>query len=331
MGHRTLRWGLLGTARINRSIIPAIRAAAGHELVAVASRSQDTADAYAAQWEIPRAVGSYDALLDAPDIDIVYIPLPNSLHAEWTLRAIDKGKHVLCEKPLALTLDEVDRVRTAAARAGIVVAEGFMYRHHPQTRRVQQLLRDGAIGELRVIRSAFTFTLDRPGDVRFDPALGGGSIWDVGCYPISLARLFAGAEPREVFGAATWGPTGIDETFVGQLRFDDHLHAQFDSGFRGPFRTEAELVGTTGAIRLVRPFKPGLQETVLLSRGSEVEAIPVEGEELYVGQVVNLGEAILDGAPCCVTLEDSRGTIATILALLQSAREGRPVAMAPPQ
>jgi predicted dehydrogenase len=328
---RTLRWGLLGTARINRSLIPAIRAAAGHELTAVASRSAEKAAEYAAQWEIPRPIGSYEALLSVPDIDVIYIPLPNSLHVEWTLRAIAAGKHVLCEKPLALSVEDVDRIADAATRAGVIVAEGFMYRHHPQTLQVRQLVRDGTIGELRFIRGSFTFTLDREHDVRFDPALGGGSVWDVGCYPISMARYLAEAEPVEVFGAATLGPTGIDEGFAGQMRFSDRLHAQFDCGFRAPFRTEVELVGTTGAIRLTRPFKPGLKETILLSRGQEPESIPVQGDvagnELYVGQILDLGAAILDGATPRVTLADSRGTIATILALLRSAREGRPVAL----
>src|SRR4051812_40602438 len=152
-----LRWGLLSTARINRLIIPAIRASARSDVTTVASRDQAKASAYAREWQIPRALGSYDALLDDPDIDVIYIGLPNSLHAEWTVRALEAGKHVLCEKPLALSVAEVDEIARAARRAQRVAAEAFMYRHHPLTHAVQQAIRDGAIGELRFIRGAFTF------------------------------------------------------------------------------------------------------------------------------------------------------------------------------
>jgi len=327
---RVLRWGILGAARITRSVVPALRAAQGHELVAVASRSIDKAREHAAQWSIPQALGSYEALLAAPDVDIIYIPLPNSLHAEWTIRAAEAGKHVLCEKPLALTVDEVDRITAAAERAGVVVAEAFMYRHHPQTLRLKQLIDEGAIGELQLIRSAFTFNLDRPGDVRRVLDLGGGSIWDVGCYPISLERFLAGAEPREVFGRAIVGSSGIDEGFAGQLMFNDGLYAQFDSGFRAPFRTHAEIVGTTGAITVTRPFKPTRSEVMLLNRGESVEEIPVTtDDELYLGQVKDMGDAILNGTPARVTLADSRGNVATIRALLDSASTGQPITLAP--
>ncbi len=327
---RTLRWGILGAARITRAVVPALRAADGHELVAVASRSLDKAREHAAQFSIPQAIGSYEAMLAAPDIDVIYIPLPNSLHAEWTIKAAEAGKHVLCEKPLALTVDEVDRITAAATRAGVVVAEAFMYRHHPQTLRLKQLIDEGAIGEVNVIRSAFTFNLDRPGDVRRVLDLGGGSIWDVGCYPISLARLLAGGEPREVFGQAIAGPSGIDETFVGQMKFTETMFAQFDSGFRAPFRTHAEIVGTTGAITVTRPFKPTGSEKMLLNRGDHIEEIAVTTDaDLYLGQVEDIGRAILSGTSSRMTLADSRGNVATIVALLESARSGKPVAIAP--
>jgi xylose dehydrogenase (NAD/NADP) len=326
---RTLRWGFLGAARITRAIVPALRAAPNHELVAVASRSIEKAREHAAQWSIPRAIGSYEELLAAPDIDVIYIPLPNSLHAEWTIRAAEAGKHVLCEKPLALSVDEVDRIAAAAKRAGVVVAEAFMYRHHPQTLRIKQLIDHGAIGEMHLVRGAFTFNLDRPGDVRRDLALGGGSIWDVGCYPISLARYVAGADPTTVFGHAINGPTGIDEGFAGQLMFGDALHAQFDSGFRAPFRTHAEIVGTTGAIQITRPFKPTQDEMVIINRGDRVEQIHVTShEELYLPQIEDLGRAILEGTPPRVSLADSRGNVATILALIESARTRQPVSLA---
>jgi len=324
---RTLRWGLLGTARITRSIIPALRAAAGHELTAVASRSAEKAEAHAKQWSIPRAITSYEAMLADPDIDIVYIPLPNHMHAEWAIKAAEAGKHVLCEKPIALTVEEVDRIAAAATRHGVVIAEAFMYRHHPQTMMLKQLLAEGAIGELRYIRGSFTFTLNRPNDVRLAHEWGGGSLWDVGCYPVSLARVLAGM-PREVFGRAQLGPTGIDEMFAGQLIFSDRLQANFDCGFCAPFRTEAELVGTTGSIRVTRPFKPGASETLVLSRGDDFEQIAIDNAgELYVGEVEDMAKAIHEGTPSRVTLADSRDNTALLVALYESARTGKPVTL----
>jgi len=182
-----LRWGLLSTARINRLIIPAIRASARSEVTAVASRDMDKCRAYATEWKIPRALGSYEALLDDPDVDVIYISLPNSLHAEWTVRAVEAGKHVLCEKPLALHTEDVDRIEAAARRAGRAAAEAFMYRHHPLTHAVQAVVKSGRLGELRGFKGAFTFPLTRDNDVRLNAALGGGSLWDVGCYPVSYA------------------------------------------------------------------------------------------------------------------------------------------------
>src|SRR5687768_10164673 len=195
-----LRWGLLSTARINRLIIPAVRASARSDITAVASRSLEKGRAYAAEWKIPRVLGSYEALLNDPDVDVVYIPLPNSLHVEWTVRALEAGKHVLCEKPLALTVEDVDRIAEVAARSDRVASEGFMYRHQPLTHAVEQLVKTGRLGAVRSVKGAFTFPLTREGDVRLDPALGGGSLWDVGCYPVSYGCLLAGTTPVEVFG-----------------------------------------------------------------------------------------------------------------------------------
>jgi len=325
---RVLNWGILGAARINRKVIPAIQAARGHAVAALASRTPERGAEAAAQWSIPRVHASYEDLLADPSIDVVYIPLPNSLHAEWTLRAIDAGKHVLCEKPLAVTLDEIDRVAAAAAARGVIVAEAFMYRHHPQTLTLRRLLDDGIIGELRVVRGAFTFTLERPRDVRFDADLGGGALWDVGCYPVSYARIVVGAEPVEVFGRAVRGPTGIDETFAGQLIFASGVQAQFDCGFRAPFRSQIEIVGSTGIILVPKPFQPGVNETLRVTRGETVEEIAVEGEPLYVGEIENLGAAIHGRAPSRVTLADSRANAATLLALLQSDRDRVPVRVA---
>jgi D-xylose 1-dehydrogenase (NADP+, D-xylono-1,5-lactone-forming) len=214
-----IRWGLLGTAQVNRRLIPAMRSARRSTVAAVASRDSERARAYAAEWQIPSAHDSYEALLRDPAVDAVYLPLPNALHVEWTLRALDAGKHVLCEKPLALSAEDVDRVAAVATARERVVAEAFMYRHEPLTAHVLELIAKGTIGAVTMIAGGFTFAQRREHDVRLDAALGGGSLWDVGCYPVSAIRLVAGAEPSEVFGWAALGSSGVDERFTGLLRF----------------------------------------------------------------------------------------------------------------
>jgi predicted dehydrogenase len=321
----TLRWGLLSTARINRAVIPPLRASPRHRLAAVASRDTARAEAYAKEWDIPRALGSYEALLADPEIDVIYNPLPNHLHAEWTIKAAQAGKHVLCEKPLALSLAEVDAMEAAARQAGVVVMEAFMYRHHPQTLKVKELVQSGAIGKLHLVRGSFSFVLTRENDVRLKPEMGGGSIWDVGCYPVSYARFITGAEPAEVFGQQALGRGGVDESFVGQLRFPGEVYAQFDSAFRSQFRTHMEIVGDQGALTIPTPFKPGLNETITLTRDDKTETIAIPGEELYLGEVENMADAILNGQLPRVSFAESRGNVAALLALLQSAREGRAI------
>ena len=257
MSERILNWGLLSTARINRALITPLQASPRNRLTAVASRDLAHAQAYAAERNIPRAFGSYEALLADPDIDVVYISLPNSLHAEWAIKAVEAGKHVLCEKPLATTVEDVDAMADAARKAGVVLAEAFMYRHHPQTLKVKELVEGGAIGRLQVIRGGFTFPLADPANVRLAPALGGGSIWDIGCYPISYTRTVAGTAPAEVFGWGETGESGVDVVFAGQMRFPNGVLGQFDCGFRSPERMLMEFLGSEGAISLTNSFKPG--------------------------------------------------------------------------
>jgi len=325
MTTRILRWGLISTAHINRAVIPPLRASARNQLVAVASREIDKARAYAKEWDIPRAFGSYEALLTDPDIDVIYNSLPNSLHAEWTIKAVQAGKHVLCEKPIAVTVEQVDAMAAAAQKAGVVLAEAFMYRHHLQTLKVQELVASGAIGKLRLVHGSFTYNLARPGDVRLDPGLDGGSIWDVGCYPISYARSVIGAEPVEVFGWQVTGPTGVDVTFVGQMRFAGDVIARFDSSFRMPDRAHMQVVGSEGIINVPDPFKPERDHKILLTRNGETETLAIPDQMLYLGEVEDMADAILLGKAPRISLADSRGNVATIVALLQSAREGRPV------
>jgi predicted dehydrogenase len=315
---------LISTARINRALIKPLRASERNQLVAVASRTQETADKYAAEWEIPQAYGSYQAMLEDPGIDVVYNSLPNSLHTEWTVKALQAGKHVLCEKPLATSLEDVDAMLDAAKKSGCHVVEAFMYRHHPQTLKVKEMVEQGAVGKVSMIRGEFTFNIESETNVRLDPDLGGGSIWDVGCYPISYARYILDLEPEEVFGWQVTGNSGVDEVFSGQMRFPGEVFAQFDSGFRSPYRSRIEIVGSQGALVVPRPFHPDLEASVQLWDGENLETIKMPSQELYLGEVEDLADVILLGRAPRMNLKDSRNNVKTILALLRSAQSGKP-------
>jgi len=325
---KVLNWGLLSTAKINRALIKPLRASKRTRLLGVASRSQSSADAYASEWSIPRAYGSYEAMLADPEIDVVYNSLPNHLHTEWTIKALQAGKHVLCEKPLTLTLDEVDRIIAATKETGNIAVEAFMYRHHTQTLKVKELVDEGLVGQVQFIRGSFTFMLTREGNYRFVKEYGGGSLWDVGCYPISFARMIVGEEPVEVFGWQVLGPGGSDDSFYGQMRFGNGVHMQFDCGFKSQFRSFVEIVGTEGSIQIPAPFKPGLKNEIYVTRGDKQETIKIKGQELYLGEVDDMCDAVLHGKTPRISLMDSRGNIAAILKFLESAQEGKPLKIA---
>lgn len=326
-----IRWGLLSTANINRRLIPAIRASQRGELAAVASRSQASAEAYAAQWQIPQAFGSYEAMLDSGQVDVVYISLPNHLHADWTIRALHSGVHVLCEKPFALSLTEVDAMIAAAQETGRVLAEAFMYRHHRQIKTTGEWVRSGRLGEITVVRSVFNFDVygggRSQGNVRLDPDKGGGSLWDVGCYPVSLAQFLMGEAPHSVFGVEEVGPSGVDEVFCGQMHYSGGRTAQISSSLRTPFYMMAEVIGTAGRLELTRPFLPGVDgrpyDLIFHPAQGEPESLPVDAPYLYSGEVEDMHDAILDGKPPYLTLAESRDHVRTLLALYQSARSGQ--------
>ncbi len=322
---RQLNWGLLSTAKINHALIKPLNASKRTRLLAVASRSQSSADAYARENKIPRAHGSYEALLSDPEIDVIYNSLPNHLHAEWTIKALRAGKHVLCEKPIALTLAEMDEMTATAKEMGKILAEAFMYRHHAQTLKVKEIVDRGALGKLQLIKGAFTFTLTREGNYRFVKEMGGGSIWDVGCYPISFARMIVGEEPAEVFGWQVEGQSGSDDSFIGQMRFASGVHAQFDSGFKSPSRSYMEIVGSDAVLKIPDPFKPGEKSELFLVHGDKEERIKVSSAELYLGEVEDMCDSILLGKAQRITLGDSRGNIATILGFIDSANRRMPV------
>ncbi|MCB0060595.1 MAG: Gfo/Idh/MocA family oxidoreductase, partial [Caldilineaceae bacterium] len=246
---KKVRWGLLSTANINKALIGPLQQSERSELVAVASRNGAKAQEYADTYNIPKAHGSYEALLADPDVDAIYNPLPNLLHREWTVKAAEAGKHVLCEKPLVTTLADFDQVMAAADRHAVVIFEAFMYLHHPQTRQALTLVREGRLGHIQQINSWFHFYLapENAANIRLNAALHGGSLWDVGVYPNSLALMVAnaagaGEAPREVYANQIVGESGVDVAMRAQLTFANGLIAQISSGFRTPFREGAQIV-----------------------------------------------------------------------------------------
>ena len=347
MPEKRIRWGLLSTARINERLMPALRNTPRSDLIAVASQAGiEKATAYAKQWNIPRAYGSYDALLADRDVDAVYISLPNALHLPWALKAAAAGKHILCEKPLALRAADVDRMRDAATQYGIVLQEAVMMRYHPQTIDVQQRLASGVIGEVRLIRGVFSFTLSRQGDIRFDGALGGGSIWDLGSYPVNFMRTMLRANPVEVHGWQTSSQNsgGVDLSFAGQMRFPSGTVTQFFSSFQSAPQSDVDILGSAGRMQLDLPYlnKVGVSTNVRISRTVEKlaagtfsdsaryeeEILTYDNVNAYQDEVTAMLASILDGAEPVVPLSDSRGNIATLEALCLSAREGRPILLA---
>jgi predicted dehydrogenase len=266
--------------------------------------------------------GSYEDMLADPQIDVVYIPLPNHLHAPWTVKAAQAGKHVLCEKPLALSVAEVDQITAATRENQVVVSEAFMYQHHPSTLKVKELVKAGEIGKLAFLRGEFSFMLTREDDIRWKPEMGGGSIWDVGCYPVSYSILLAGCAPVEVMGWQELSPSGVDRLFAGQLRFENGLLAQFSSSFALPYATFMEIRGTDGHIDVPSPFRVVEEARVTVTRGDQTRTIEFPRFMLYSGEVEQMYDAIVHGQPQRVTLEHSRIHIATLSALLESAQNG---------
>jgi predicted dehydrogenase len=315
-----MRLGLLSTADINRKVIPGAHASEKVELVAVASREQARAETYAREWDIERAYGSYEALLEDEDVDAVYIPLPNTMHREWSIRSLEAGKHVICEKPFSKRPEDVEAAFDASERTGRLLTEAFMYRHNPQTSRLVELVRDGAIGDLRVIRSAFSYALYDTDNIRLRTDVEGGSLMDVGCYCVSGSRLLGG-EPESVFGQATIGPSGTDWVFTGALRFPGDVHALFDCGTSLANRDELEAVGSEGSLYLDDPWH--CHEPVIeLRRDGKSERIELEPVDSYQLELENLADAIAGDAPLLLGREDALGQARAIEALFRSAESG---------
>ncbi len=328
---RRLRWGVVGVANIAlKAVMPAIRASRNGELFAVSSRGFGKADAGAQQFNIPRVYGSYGEMLKDPDIEAVYIPLPNSLHREWTLEALARGKHVLCEKPLGLDAAEAETMRQAAQGSSFELMEAFMYRFHPRMRELRRLVETGAIGEVRLVRAAFSFKMTRLPNIRLDPSLGGGAVMDVGCYGINFARYMLGQEPAEVFAFGQVGQrSGVDELLVAALRFPSGALAEVDCSFQVPRRMLAEVVGTEGRVEVPTAWLPGQAESVLhLERADgSVEMLAFPAVDQYQIMVEEFADAVLAARPVPLPPSDAVANMRVIDAARQSAREGRPVSL----
>jgi len=321
-----LRLGVLSTARINELVLAGARASDQVEVVALASRERSRAEAYARAAGIERAYGSYEQLLEDGDVEAVYIPLPNKLHVEWSERALAAGKHVLCEKPLARRRDEAERAFAAAERADRILAEAFMYRHHPQTLRLKALIESGAIGALRLIRSAFSFTISHPNDARLLTALEGGSLMDVGCYCVNVARFLAG-EPERVFAEQVVNEEGVDLRFAGTMRFSNGVLAQFDSGLDVPERMLLELVGSDGSIDVRDPWHC-LEPRIEIRRDGEIERVDVEPLNAYRLELEDLAAAVRGERSPRLGRADAVAQAAAIEALYRSADTGEPIDLA---
>jgi xylose dehydrogenase (NAD/NADP) len=322
---KQLRWGLLSTARINRALIEPLKSSKNSSLVSVASRTREKAKEYSKAWGIPRFHSSYEDMLSDPEIDVIYNSLPNSMHAEWSIKAMELGKHVLCEKPIATSVEEMDSIISIAKKTGLVIAEAFMYRHHPQTLLIKQMVEHGDIGNIQLIYGSFCYTNTRSSDPRFNPDLGGGSLWDVGCYPIGYSRFITGQEVKDVFGYQITGPTGIDLLFSGQMHFFTNVIAQFECSFISPFKVYFEITGDKGRIQVPEPYKPGTRTKIVLEQQGQTRTIRVKGTKLYQGEVEDIENAILFGTPPRISLEESRANIVTIVTLYKSAQTSMPI------
>jgi predicted dehydrogenase len=322
-----VRWGVLSTAKIGiDKVIPATAAAERCEVVAIASRDLGRARAAASELGIPRAFGSYEDLLADPDVDAVYNPLPNHLHAEWTIAAARSGKHVLCEKPLATTSADAERMIQACEAEGVLLMEAFMYRLHPTWEAVTSLVASGRIGELKTVQSWFSYFNDDPGDIRNLVETGGGALYDIGCYCVNLSRMLFGAEPERVGGSVLRDPVmGIDVLTSGILDFGDVV-ATFTCSTRAEPDQRVHIYGTEGRISLEIPFNipPDRPTRVSLTAGGdppvrpETEVFTFDPANEYTIQAERFAAAVLDGGQVPIPPSDAVGNLRVIEELFRS-------------
>lgn len=318
---RKVNWGVLGTARIGlRAVIPAIRQSKNSQVVAIASRDSAKARETARALEVRESYGSYERLLESPEVDAVYIPLPNSLHGEWTIRAAEMGKHVLCEKPLALNADECAKMISSCSRHGVWLMEAFMYRFHPQIVKVREMIDAGDIGKISAIRSTFRTATEDLEDIRYQKELGGGALMDVGSYCVNVARLLTGQEPIYVRGLARLNEQkGVDEAFAGAMRFPKSELGLFDCGFRSVYHQIVEVVGERVTLELPAPFLPG-DSPVILRRGEGTETIVCQAANHYRLMVEHFADCVLNDREPRYRPTDSLSNMRTIDMLYESAR-----------
>lgn len=331
MSEKKLRWGVLGCAGIAiRSVIPGIQQSQTGEVAAIASRDLEKGKQTAAQLDIPKAYGSYEELLADPDIDAVYIPLPNHLHKEWTIRAAEAGKHVLCEKPIALDAAEAEEMAAACAKAGVVFAEAFMYRYHPRYAMIKDVIRSGEIGDLRGLHGVFTFNNAKAStNVRFRKDWGGGSLYDVGVYPISAARLILEQEPEAATVHALFSPQhdDVDMMASGILEFPNSVALTFDCGMWAAGRNVLEIVGTDGRIEVPSAFvvRQSEADNFFVIVGGERREVEVPRLNQYALQADAFGRSALRGEPLPFAPGDAVLNMRVVDACLASARERRRV------
>ena len=318
---KSVKWGIISTADINRKVIPGAKESPKVDLVAVASRDQTRAEEYAREWGIERAYGSYEALLADPGIEAVYISLPNTMHVEWSIKSLEAGKHVLCEKPLTRNPEEAEAAFDASDRAGRLLMEAFMYRHNPQTKRLRALIDEGAIGELRLIRTAFSYSLYDQDNIRLRPDVEGGALMDVGCYCVSGSRL-AGGEPESVYGQAWYGPSGTDWVFTGSMRFPGDVLAVFDCGTAMPERDELEVIGSEASLFLDDPWHCTVP-VIEVRRAGGVERIELERADSYRLQLENFSDAVTGEGEPLLGRDDALGQARALEALHRSAQSGQ--------
>jgi predicted dehydrogenase len=317
----SLRWGILSTAHITNQLLDS---GSDQQFVAVGSRDLARAEAFAAEKGIERAHGSYEALLADPEVDAIYNPLPNALHVEWSVRALEAGKHVLCEKPLSRHPDDIARAFDVAEREGRVLAEAFMWRHHPQVARARELLEAGAIGDLRVIRAHFAFHAGNPDDIRLQASLEGGGLMDVGCYCVSGCRTIAGTEPEVAFADyKPGGNGGVDVALVATLRFPGDVLAHFDCGISYSGGGRLEAVGSEGSLVLADPWHG--REAVIDVRGRDgAERVEIGPANSYALELANFEAAVRGDATALLAREDALAQARVIAALYTSAERKAP-------
>lgn len=322
-----LRWGILGSASIAvESVIPGLQQSELNEVTAIASRDEDKAKQTAEQLGIDKAYGSYEALLADDSIDAVYIPLPNHLHREWTIRAAEAGKHILCEKPLALTEQEAQEMVQACADAGVHLAEAFMYRHHPRYEQIRDIIASGEIGEIRGMHSTFSFNnSNASGNVRFRRDWGGGALYDIGCYSISVARLLLGQEPSAATVIGMFSPQHdqVDMMASGLLEFDNHIGVTFDSSMWAAFRNTLEVLGSDGIIEVPSAFISGQDRSsnFYVTAGGERREIEVPQVNHYSLQGDDMARAVLQGKDLRFAPSDAVANMKVLEACLRSAEE----------